>query len=106
MAVIVCSQCGKEFEDDVLCCPHCGTAQIPQMSKAEQRLAIMKASRGPLAAIYLGFAAGFVLGIVIVGIALATGTLSFGIALGIPSLAVLGSAAGFLLYRFFLADRR
>src|SRR5262245_49192799 len=106
MALTACVQCGKEFEDDVLCCPHCGAAQIPQLSKAELRLAHVKAARGPLAAIYLGFAVGIVLGIVIVGIALASGTLNFGIALSIPALGVLGSAAGFLTYRFFLADRR
>ncbi len=39
MAVIRCSRCGESFEDDVLCCPHCGTALIPQLSKAQLRIA-------------------------------------------------------------------
>jgi hypothetical protein len=101
MPLITCSQCGKDFEDEILCCPHCGAAQIPQLSKAELRLANMKASKGPLGAIYLGFAVGLLLGVAIFTIAAILGKGNFGLALSIPAFGVFGSGAGFLYHRFF-----
>ncbi len=62
MATIVCPECGKEFEDEILCCPHCGTAQIPQMSKAQLRVANMHARGGPMVACFLGGLVGMAVG--------------------------------------------
>jgi len=70
MALITCSQCGQQFEDDVLCCPHCGTAQIPQFSKGELRMRALKASRGPYGAILAGTGIGLLVGGIILVVAL------------------------------------
>jgi hypothetical protein len=106
MPLIACSQCGVEFEDEILCCPHCGAAQIPQLSKAELRVARMKASQGPMATIYLGMVMGLAIGAIIFTIAALMGAASFQLGLGILMLGMTGSAAGFLIHRFFLTNRR
>jgi hypothetical protein len=106
MTVIACSQCGKEFEDDVLCCPHCGAAQIPQLSKAQLRLEHMKASRGPLAATYIGMGLGLVAGGVYFTITALANRASFASGLAILMGGMVGSAAGFLVHYSFLRDRR
>src|SRR5262249_56415292 len=81
MALITCATCGQQFEDDVLCCPHCGTAQIPQLSKAELRMRALKASRGPFGAILAGTGIGLLLGILILVVAILRG--DFDIAKGV-----------------------
>ncbi len=73
MTLIACSQCGQQFEDDVLCCPHCGTAQIPQLSKAQLRMRALKASRGPFGAILAGTGIGLLIGIIILVVAILRG---------------------------------
>jgi hypothetical protein len=105
MGLISCPQCNQEFEDDVLCCPHCGAAQIPQMTKAQLRLEQMKAARGPLAAIYLGMTVGLVLGAAVFTVALLQGVAGFEHGLGILMGGMLGSALGFLSHRLFASER-
>src|SRR5262245_21762936 len=108
MALITCfnSTCGKQFEDDVLCCPHCGTAQIPQLSKAELRMRALKASRGPFGAILAGTGIGLLLGIIILVVAILRG--DFDIAKGVFYVSgvliggMLGGACGILFHQFQL----
>jgi hypothetical protein len=102
MGVVVCHQCGKDFEDELLCCPHCGEAQIPQMSKAQLRLEQMKASRGPLAAIYIGLGLGLLAGAVYFAITVMNGTASLGNTLASLMAGMMGSALGLLYHRLFL----
>lgn len=96
MSFIRCGQCGKDFEDEILNCPHCGTSQIPQLSKAELRLEHMKASRGPMAAMYIGLGIGLVLGAVwfVVAILQQRATFADGVAILVSGM--LGSTLGFL----------
>ena len=35
MPTLTCPQCGQDYNDEELFCPHCGAAQIPQASKIE-----------------------------------------------------------------------
>src|SRR5689334_1759797 len=106
MGLVTCLHCGQEFEEGVLCCPHCGTAQIPQLSKAELRLEHMKESRGPLGAMYLGLALGLLLGVVVFVIAAVQGSAGMEHAMGIVLGGLLGSSLGFLWHRFFGTERR
>jgi uncharacterized ferredoxin-like protein len=96
MPLVACSQCGKEFEDDILNCPHCGTSQIPQLSKAELRLEHMKASRGPMAATYIGLGIGLLIGAAWFVVAAVQDRASFADGVAILVLGMLGSTAGFL----------
>ena len=77
MTLIACPQCSKQYEEEDLFCPHCGTASIPQLSKAQLRLEFMKASKGALAFIYLGLALGLLAGGVYFVITLLNGTADF-----------------------------
>jgi hypothetical protein len=106
MPSIACSRCQREFDDELLCCPHCGTAQIPQLSKAELRLLNIKESRGALGVIYGGMAAGALIGAAYFVFTLVQGTASFqdgaiGLLCG-----MLGSAAGFFYYYAFRKNQR
>ncbi len=103
MTLIVCPQCNVEFEDDVLCCPHCGTAQIPQLSKAQLRLEQMKAAHGPLAAIYIGLALGFLVGGAFFVITLLNNTADLASGLAALMCGMIGSAGGLMYHRFFLS---
>jgi hypothetical protein len=102
MTLIACSQCGQQFEDDVLCCPHCGTAQIPQLSKAQLRMRALKASRGPFGAILAGTGIGLLIGIIILVIAILRG--EFDIAKGVYYVSgvliggMLGGACGIVFH--------
>ncbi len=106
MALISCSQCGQPFEDDILCCPHCGTAQIPQLSKGELRMRALKASRGPFGAILAGTGLGLLLGGVILVVAVLQG--KFDIAKGVFYVSgvliggMLGGACGIVVHQFLL----
>jgi hypothetical protein len=106
MATIACSQCGKEFDDGVLCCPHCGAAQIPQLSKAQLRLEQMKASHGPMAGIYLGMLLGLLAGGVYFGITVWLNRASLASGMAILLGGMIGSAAGFFYHHAFQRDRR
>jgi hypothetical protein len=106
MAVIPCPQCYKEYEEEDLFCPHCGTASIPQMSKAQLRLEFMKAAKGPLAWIYVGLVLGLVAGVIHLAIRLVNDTADFVSGLGVLMGGMIGSAAGFLLHYVFRRDRR
>jgi hypothetical protein len=105
MPNVTCQNCAKEFEDELLCCPHCGEAQIPQLSKAQLRLEQMKASQGPLAAIYTGLALGLLAGGIFFVITVLNDTASLGTALAALMSGMVGSAAGLLFHRF-VQDRR
>jgi len=37
MALIVCSECGKEFSDTASACPHCGFQKKPPSGKVASR---------------------------------------------------------------------
>src|SRR5438874_12321678 len=106
MTLILCSQCGQQFEDDVLCCPHCGTAQIPQLSKGELRMRALKASRGPFGAILAGTGLGLLLGGIILVVAILQG--AFDIAKGVFYVSgvlmggMLGGACRIVVYQFYL----
>src|SRR2546421_19683 len=102
MGVVVCPQCCKEFDDELLCCPHCGEAQIPQLSRAQLRLAQMQASRGPLAAIYIGLALGMLAGGIFFAITVINDTASLGSGLAVLMTGMAGSALGLLYHRLFL----
>ncbi len=102
MTTIACLQCGTEFEDELLCCPHCGEAQIPQLSKAQLRLEQMKASRGPLAAIYIGLALGLLGGGIYFVITLLNDTAGLGSGLAALMSGMVGSAAGLVFHRLVL----
>lgn len=106
MAVIECSACFKRFEDDVLCCPHCGTAQIPQLTLAEKRLELMRESKGALPAIYAGLVLGLLLGTALFVVTLINGTASLGSGLAILSGGMSGSAVGFFVHYLFLSRRK
>ena len=103
MGVIACPQCAKEFEDDILCCPHCGAAQIPQLSKAQLRLEQMKAATGPLPWIYMGLTLGLVVGGVYFVITLLNETASLSSGLTVLVSGMIGSTAGLLFHRFVLS---
>jgi hypothetical protein len=102
MTLILCSQCGQQFEDDVLCCPHCGTAQIPQLSKAQLRMRALKASRGPFGAILAGTGIGLLIGGIILVVAILRG--DFDIAKGVFYVSgvviggMLGGASGIVFH--------
>jgi len=106
MAVITCSQCGQLFEDDILCCPHCGTAQIPQLSKGELRMRALKASRGPFGAILAGTGIGLLIGGLILVAAIVQG--NFDIAKGVFYVSgvliggMLGGAGGIVVHQLLL----
>ena len=106
MALITCSQCGQPFEDDVLCCPHCGTAQIPQFSKGELRMRALKASRGPFGAILAGTGIGLLVGGIILVVAILQG--DFDIAKGVFYVSgvliggMLGGAGGIVFHHLML----
>jgi hypothetical protein len=106
MTLIRCPQCHKDYEEEDLFCPHCGTASIPQMSKGQLRLEFMKASKGPLAWIYLGFVVGLVAGGIHFAIRVVNDTADFASGLGVPMGGVIGSSVGFLLHYAFRRDRR
>jgi hypothetical protein len=101
MPTATCQNCAKEFDDELLCCPHCGEAQIPQLSKAQLRLEQMKASRGPLAAIYIGLALGLLAGGIFFAITVVNDTASLGSGLAALMSGMVGSALGLLYHRFF-----
>jgi hypothetical protein len=102
MTLIACSQCGQQFEDDVLCCPHCGTAQIPQLSKAQLRMRALKASRGPFGAILAGTGIGLLIGSIFLVVAILRG--DFDIAKGVYYVSgvviggMLGGACGIVFH--------
>jgi predicted nucleic acid-binding Zn-ribbon protein len=96
MSLVICTNCGKDFEDDILNCPHCGTSQIPQLSKAELRLENMKASRGPMAATYIGLGIGLVLGAVWFTVAALQERATFADGVAILVSGMLGSTVGFV----------
>jgi hypothetical protein len=66
------------------------------MSKAELRQEHMKASRGPMAATYVGMAIGLLLGITWFVIQLLRGRADFPTGVGILMAGMIGSAVGFL----------
>ena len=109
MALVKCSTCEKEFEDDVLCCPHCGTAQIPQLTKAELRQQNLQASRGPYGAILAGTGIGLLLGSVLLAVAVLRGDLDINkglmYAAGVILGGMLGGACGIVAHYYFLARR-
>ena len=106
MASSTCPQCGKEFDDEELLCPHCGAAQIPQLSKAELRVRNLQASRGPYAASLLGTAAGVLVGGVVLAVALARGQATLGHWAGLLLGGMLGGAVGLVVHYYVLAGRK
>lgn len=106
MPLIACNQCRKEFEDDVLCCPHCGAAQIPQFSKAELRILQRQEASGPLGATYLGMAIGLVIGAGYFVFTLIQGTADLSSTVSILLFGMAGSALGFAFHRFYLARKQ
>jgi hypothetical protein len=61
-----CPQCGRVTADEELLCPHCGVAQIPQVSKERLRAELRAAREGPSRAWpAVGCAAGLLVGIVV-----------------------------------------
>jgi hypothetical protein len=106
MALIRCEQCGQEYEEDLFLCPHCGSAQIPQMSKADLRMENLKAARGPLGAILIGTAVGLLLGVIILVVAIYRDEAGLPHGAGMLLGGMLGGAVGLLVHRFFLAGRQ
>src|SRR5438067_12217171 len=102
MPTVTCQNCAKDFEDELLCCPHCGEAQIPQLSRAQLRLAQMKASQGPLAAIYIGLALGMLAGGIFFVITVLNDTANLGSGLAVQMSDMVGSALELLYHRRFL----
>lgn len=109
MPTITCSQCGMEYEDDVLLCPHCGTAQIPQLSKAEVRMKALRASAGPYGVSLAGTGIGLLFGAIVLTIAALRGANAEALlqyAAGMLIAGMLGGAAGLAVHYYFLTDRR
>jgi hypothetical protein len=102
MAVITCPQCGKEFEDDVLLCPHCGTAQIPQLSKADLREQNLKASRGPFGFILAGTGVGLLIGALVLTVAALRDEATLAHGAGMLLAGMLGGAAGIVAHHYFV----
>src|SRR5262249_7578150 len=106
MALVKCSTCEREFEDDVLCCPHCGTAQIPQLTKAELRQQNLRASRGPYGAILAGTGGGRLLGsgLLVVGVLEGEFEINKGLmyAAGVVLGGMLGGACGIVVHQLLL----
>src|SRR5262249_9029137 len=106
MALVKCSACEREFEDDVLCCPHCGTAQIPQLTKAELRQQNLRASRGPYGAILAGTGVGLLLGAILLAVAVLQGDFDINkglmYAAGVVLGGMLGGACGIVVHQLLL----
>ena len=105
MAVITCPQCGKEFEDDVLLCPHCGTAQIPQLSNAELRVQTRKAARGPFGFMLAGTGLGLLIGAVVLAVAALRDEATLGHGVGLLAAGMLGGAAGIVAHWYFITRK-
>lgn len=105
MAVIRCGQCGESFEDDVLCCPACGTAQIPQLSKAQLRAANWQASRGPYGLILLGTGLGMLIGAIVLTVAILRGEATIAHGAGVLLGGMLGGAAGIVVHSYLIKRR-
>jgi hypothetical protein len=105
MAAIRCAQCGQEFEDDVLCCPHCGAAQIPQLSKAQLRVQNWNASRGPYGLILLGTGVGLLIGAAVLTVAALRDEATIQHGAGMLLGGMLGGAAGIAVHHYLVRRR-
>jgi hypothetical protein len=105
MPLTTCGQCWQSFDDQELLCPYCGTAVIPQLSKAELRLETMKAREGPRNAILAGTGLGLVLGIGLLVIAIFRGEATPAHGAGILLLGMFGGACGMAVYYLWLRPK-
>ena len=64
MPTITCEVCQQEYDDEQLCCPHCGAAQIPQASKFDLSREQQEYRKGPREA-KVGAVAGLLVGMVL-----------------------------------------
>lgn len=105
MGVSKCTHCGQDFDDEELLCPHCGTAQIPQMSKGELRLKMLKTSAGPYGVSLAGTGIGLLIGLIVLIVAAVRGEADIQHGAGMLLGGMIGGAVGLLVYYRYLADR-
>jgi hypothetical protein len=106
MGVIKCAHCGQDFDDQELLCPHCGTAQIPQMSKAELRMKMLRTSAGPYGVSLVGTGIGLLIGLIVLIIAILRDEATLQHGAGMLLGGMLGGAIGLFVFYYFLADRK
>lgn len=106
MPAITCSHCGQDFDDEEFLCPHCGTAQIPQMSKGELRMKMLRTSAGPYGVSLAGTGIGLLIGLIVLIVAAIRGEATLQHGAGMLLGGILGGALGLVVFYYFLADRK